>query len=457
MSLTAPERRKIAVLSGDRRLDLALPLDDTLGDALREVGLTMEPGRHVLLERNGSEAQLSARGEDLLDGTLFAVVDLRATPTEGPEVRRAAHERAERGMLWWLLGTVAVISVAVSLSDGVLLGGALERLAASGILGLGSVVAALMWALRRPKDAVAESLAMLAPLALAFAAGAVAIPASLESSTHLSVVAGLLAASVLGAVLTLTVGGMRLRSAAGTATIILLIVSAIWGLTLLATWGVPAAAAISVGIVPLGLRALPSTLINVHEGYHIDYKHFMSSRWTVRGAIPDSPGSVTMAEVRDVVNDSTARLATGTVFFSLLGALMLPVALTGSTDTNGFVIGGTIGLLCTVAIALLLIPRHTATPILRWVPRAACAVVVVTATMLASAVLGPLWAVLSAGGLLALGVLAAAVLVPIGRGARSLAWSRLADVFEALAVALSLPAALLAADALNLLRGMMSA
>ena len=47
--------------------------------------------------------------------------------------------------------------------------------------------------------------------------------------------------------------------------------------------------------------------------------------------------------------------------------------------------------------------------------------------------------------------------MPIGRGASSLAWSRIADVFEALAIALSLPSALLAADILTLLREMMAA
>ena len=53
-------------------------------------------------------------------------------------------------------------------------------------------------------------------------------------------------------------------------------------------------------------------------------------------------------------------------------------------------------------------------------------------------------------------LVAAAVLVPIGRGASSLGWSRLADLVEWTAIALSLLAALLAFNILDLMRGMMA-
>ncbi|WP_181373505.1 hypothetical protein, partial [Microbacterium sp. HMWF026] len=60
-------------------------------------------------------------------------------------------------------------------------------------------------------------------------------------------------------------------------------------------------------------------------------------------------------------------------------------------------------------------------------------------------------------GLLLLGGLGAALLVvPVGRGLRSLGWSRTGDVFEALATALSLPAGLLAAGAIEIARAMMA-
>ena len=92
MSLTLPERRRIAIVSGDQRIDLAVPLDETLGDVLRTIGMALEPGRHVVLERTGAEAGLGTRGVDLVDGAMYSVIDLRtqlATAPRSGEIGRA--------------------------------------------------------------------------------------------------------------------------------------------------------------------------------------------------------------------------------------------------------------------------------------------------------------------------------------------------------------------------------
>jgi len=458
--LSAPERRKIVVLSGDRRIDAALPLDDTLGEAIRGLGYALEPGRHAVLDRTGAEADLDTPGADLQDGSLFSIVDLQIVGSRQPAAKRAVAESdGDTGAVWWLLGTAALVIAAVALIDAGTTGTLADsgvRLAAGFVLGGGAVASAVFWALRRPRDAVSEALAMLAPLALAFAAGVVAIDPGFDSSVHLAVLTGLLAAGVLATMLAAMVDALRLRAAAGTASIVLLGLSAIWGITLLGGMDSAAAAALSAGAVPLAMRFLPSTLVNVADGYHIDYKHFMSSRWTVRGVIPESPGRVEMNEVRDVVDASSARLVTGVVLLSLIVALFLPLAFTRPIVDSPFVIGGTIGLVCTLAIALVLAARHYATPVLRWVPRAAAGIVVLVATVGVSVMYGDLTVLVIAGALLLGGIGAAVALVPISRGARSLAWSRLADVFEWLAVVLSFPAALLAADVLSIVRGMMS-
>jgi len=458
--VTAPERRKIVVLSGDSRIDAAVPLDDTLGEALRGLGYVLEPGRHAVLDRTGAETDLDAPGSQLQDGSLYSIVDLLLVGAQSPTAARAeAASRDDKGALWWLLGTVSIVIAVVALLDAGTTGtlaGVGERLVAGVILGAGALASAVFWAMRRPRNVTSEAVAMLAPLALAFAAGVVAIDPMLASSVHLAVLAGLLAAGVLATLLSATVDALRLRSAAGAAAIILLGLSAIWGVSLLIGMDAASAAALSAGAVPLAMRFLPSTLVNVAEGYHIDYKHFMSSRWTVRGVIPESPGRVEMSGVRDIVDASSARLVTGVVLLSITVALFLPLAFTRPIAPGPFVLGGTIGLVSTLAIALTLAARHYATPVLRWVPRAAVAVVVLVAAIAVSVMFGELVILVIAGTLLVTGVGAAVALVPIARGARSLAWSRLADVFEWLAVALSFPAALLAADTLSVVRGMMS-
>lgn len=452
------ELRKIALMSADRRIDVAMPLDGTLGAALSHLGYTVRQGHQVVLDRTGNEAELGAVGADLQDGALFAIVDLHQAGTVRAAAPRAGVVDEARGALWWLLGTVAVLLAGGSLlaPAGTTLAGGLGGIAAGLLVALGAAASALAWALRQRRDATAEALAMLAPLALAFAAGVLVIPKQLVGGDHLAVVTGLLLAGIVAALLTATVGGGRLRSAAGTTTILILLLAAIWGLTLVAGWGVPAAAALSAGTVAPGLRFLPTTLVNVQEGHHIDYRHFMSNRWTVRGAIPETPDSVSMTMVREVVQESSARLLTGTVLLSAVAAIMVPFALSAPVDGNPFVFGGTIAFVAALVLVLVLLPRHSASPVLRWVPRAAAAAVLLEAALAVSGAFGVAVLLLVASGLLLIGMVSAAVIVPLGRGSYSLVWSRLADIVESMAVALALPAALLASDILGFLRGVMA-
>ena len=198
-----------------------------------------------------------------------------------------------------------------------------------------------------------------------------------------------MAAAVLSAVLTATAASAELRAAAGTVAIMLAVLAAVWGLTLLLHWEEPAAAAISLGAVPLALRALPSTLVNLPEGYFIDYKHFIGNRWTVRGAIPESPGAIRVETVRAVVDGSSARLVAGAAVLSIVAAVFAPIALLRPWGSDPFVVTGGIVLMVCVEVSLLLTPRHTTGLLLRWMPRAAAAVVLVVAAQLALTTLEP--------------------------------------------------------------------
>ncbi len=449
------ERRKIALMSADRRLDVALPLVGTLGDALSDLGYSIQHGHQVVLDRAGNEARLGATGADLQDGALFAIVDLHQRGAVDAARARSAEVETARTVLWWLLGVVAVLLAAVALltSPGAL--GPAEP--ALGLLvALGAAASAVAWGLRRRTDATAEGLAMLAPLGLAFAAGVLVIPRQLVAGDQLAVITGVLLAGILAALLTATVSGGRPRSSAGTATIILLALAGVWGVALLLGWGIPAAAAVSAGAVAPALRFLPTTLVNVPEGHHIDYRHFMSNRWTVRGAIPETPDRVSMPAVREIVHESSARLLTGTVLLSLIAAASVPFALPALAAGNPFVFGGAVAFLAALLVMLVLTPRHTPSPVLRWVPRAAAALILVEITVGVSGAFGVTVLLIAASGLLLAGIVAAAVIVPVGRGASSLVWSRLADILESTAVAVAFPAALLASDALSFLRGVMA-
>jgi hypothetical protein len=182
----------------------------------------------------------------------------------------------------------------------------------------------------------------------------------------------------------------------------------------------------------------------------------MTSRWTVRGAIPDSVGILRTERITAVVDDSSARLVAGTAVLSVVAAVMAPVAFLRPWSADPIVVSGGIALLVCVILALLLTPRHTTSRVLRWLPRAAAGAVFVVAAIQIALALGAGFQVLGATALFAIALVAVAVVVPISRGSSSLIWSRFGDAFEWLAVALSLPAALLFADSLSLLRGMMA-
>ena len=453
MTVEIVERRRIVLQSEDRRFDLSLPFDETLDDALVLSGLSTAD-RFVTIGPGGFEIPGETECEDLIDGGLYALIDRTAL---APQARRAGAtagpSRADHGARWWMLAVSGLLLVAIFAQGA---GDPLLRLLIGLLLVLGAISGAVAWARRDSAAGVRGILGVLAPILLSFAAGALLIPAGLEASAHLSAATGFLAAGITTAVIAVSARARPMRAAAGTATVLLVALASIWGLALLLRWGQAEAAAISLGLVPLGLRALPSSLVNLPEGYFIDYKHFMTSRWTVRGAIPESVGLLRPERITAVVDDSSARLIAGTAVLSLVAVLMTPLAFLREWPDDPIVVSGGIALLICVGLALLLTPRHTTSRILRWLPRAAAAAVFVVAGIQASVALGAGFQVLGAAVLFAVGLTAVAVIIPISRGASSLIWSRFGDAFEWLAVALALPAALLYANALSLVRGMMA-
>ncbi len=453
MSVETVERRRIVLQSEDRRFDLSLPFDETLDDALVLSGLSTAD-RFATIGPGGFEIPGDTECEDLIDGGLYALIDRTAL---APQARATGAperpSRADHGARWWMLGVSGLLLVAVFAQGA---GDPLLRLLIGLLLVAGAVSGAVAWSRRDSAAGVRGILGVLAPVLLSFSAGALLIPAQLDASAHLSAASGFLAAGITTSVIAVSARARPMRAAAGTATVLLVGLAAVWGISLLLRWGPAEAAAISLGLVPLGLRALPSSLVNLPEGYFIDYKHFMTSRWTVRGAIPESVGLLRPERIIAVVDDSSARLIAGTAVLSVVAALMAPLAFLRPWPDDPFVISGGIALLVCVALALLLTPRHTTSRVLRWLPRAAAAVVSVVAGLQAAAALGSGFQVLGAAVLFAVGLAAVAVIIPVSRGASSLIWSRFGDAFEWLAVALALPAALLYANVLSLVRGMMA-
>ncbi|QAY72135.1 hypothetical protein ET445_01085 [Agromyces protaetiae] len=363
MTTVAPERRRITLLGDRGAVDLAIPVDELLADAVRRSGISVDPARDLIIDRGGYAVDLDVEGDVLEDGGVYAVVHAPSGPLAARRARAAAaaSRRVAYGAGWWAL---AAIPLPVYALVGAIQPTWFVRGLIAAILGVSAVVVAVVWSIGSGRHGAAPAVAMVGPLAAAGAAGALAIPFSIDAAGHLQAVAGLLATSALALFLAVADRVPAQRAGWGTVATVLLGLVVIWGATLLLRMPVVAAAAISVGAVPLALRALPSTLVNVPDGYFIDYRHFMSNRWTVRGAVPSSPASIKSVDAERVVTASNARLLAGTVLLSLVVVVALPIAAGAITDPDPVVSWGGVALVACTAVALLLTP---ATP-----PAACC-------------------------------------------------------------------------------------
>ncbi|KHK97202.1 hypothetical protein LK09_13180 [Microbacterium mangrovi] len=390
------ERRRVAIVDGAARYELSLPAAVTVGDAAASVGIRLGDARHVLVDARGREVEASALVDTVPDGSVLALVDLAETPIARPVPRTMSAARPV-SFAGWMLAAVGVLAV------------------------VGAVSTVQTW------PAATAELAFF----IAFAVAAVVTGAlGLASRTR--------------------------RAELGAASVILIGAAVVWGGALLLGMPPSAAAAITLGAVPVVLRALPALLLDVPDGMFIDYARFQTTRWGVRQAEPPEVGTISATRAHEIADASAGRLLAGTVLLSALAAIAAPIALPGVASNDPFVTAGRIALACGSILALALGARRASTGWLRWSPRAAAAVVLAVSVFAVVASLGGVLLLAGAAVLLVAGVCVAVAVVPVGRGTTSLAWSRFADVVEWLAVVLVLPAGLLAADVLGMLRGMMA-
>lgn len=454
MSAVAPATRRLAVLAGERAVDLAAPSTETVGGALAAAGVPMDPVRHALVLRDGALLAPTVPLSSLEDGALVVVIDLAEPVGDVHRVRPepGTHARST----WWLLaivsGVVAALAL-VELATGTRVLGDGAGVAVGGMLMLGAVVAGARW-IRRADDGAATAPA--AVLLLAFTGGVLAVPA-VPGAAHLAITVGLGAAGLLFTALVIPAHPGAARSMAATVATLLVLLAGVWGATLMWAWGAAAAAALSLGLVAPGWRVLPQLLLTLPDGWSIHYRAFMTQRWTVRGAVPEDPGPIAMPVVRRAVEDAVARLIAGVAVLAAVAVLATPVVLAHLPHASPAARIGGAALIALTVIHLLLAPRHATAPALRWLARGAAAAMLaacVIAVIRAAPEVAP---VIIAGALMLAGAVGAAAIVPTARGVRSVAWSRAGDVLESVAVALVPAAALVAADVIAIIRAGMAA
>ena len=464
MPPSAPLTR-LALQLGTRRLDVALLPDVAVGDALWASGVdAYEPGV-LVLDSTGRAVDLEAAiGEQVPDGGVLHVIGPAPGPRgrqrRGPSIEVLSRRPPVQAALF-VIGGVGALALAATallgLGRGVV---AIDGVAAQ-VIAILAVTAALCTATVRSVSGAVDDAATFAAPALGFAAGVLLVEPDHAAARQLAIVVGLVVACIVAAARHvvaryLAVDAAR-RGVDDLAVVVLAtlgIAAGLFAVILLAGLPAVAGAALLIGFAPLGLTMLPSLSVDVPDEQLIDLAHVSRTAATVRGAPPRALGQVNRRVVVGTVTSAERRKSAGTVVLSCLPPLLGPLALTAPSPGGVPRWGLTIMLGC-VVIALALLPRVARDPSARWVPRIAAGVVVIEMMLLGDLVAGPRIGVVAVI-VLVVALIVVAVSVPLGRGWRTVAISRLADGIERLALVLALPAAFVAADAITILRQLAS-
>lgn len=458
--MNAPVRSRVGLRVGDRTLDVAIPSGVPLYEVLREVGVDLDDPNVAIVDSAGRRVELySTTGDELVDGAVLSVVtSVRAAPagrarktrTDPATVRPASSP-------WWLgLAGVAAVVLAVTVGLDVVSGGTTSRPQERAGLAAVVALASLALALVRARPGASSAWPTVVAVLGGAAAGAVTIDPGLPGAGRLMVVAGLVGALVPTAVRWAV--GRRNRDESADLAAVLLVVLAVAAATAAVAllMGLPATfpAAVLLGAVPLGLRALPTMCIDVPDDQLIDVTLVARTVSTVRAPASEPLGAVNERMVTWTVRSAERRRDAGTIVLSLAAPVLAAVVLLGA-GAGALTRWGSIGACVLVALVLGLAPRSQRGVLVHWAPRVGAVALLIELAALGGLAGGGTVALMTAL-LVAVGLGVAALSLPIGRGWRSVGLSRLADAAEGLATVLALPVALLGAGAVEAFRLMTS-
>lgn len=440
MSHPSPQLRRIALDAAGRRHDLAVPKGEALAGVLAAVGVHLGADERVL-GPDGAAVDTGTLMTELREGGLYAVTGGPADGKRAGDVEVAVPVSP----LPWALGGLGLVTALLALGAGG------WRWIAVAALAL-AAAAALLAGSRTTSGRAAA----VVSFALAGLAACLGILPSVAATPGLAIAVSAAAVTVTAAVLMVVARDDGARAAATPIVVVSALFAALALLSPALQWTPPQLLIAASAAAVVGIRAAPSLLVGVDPGYHLDYGRFMVLRWTVRGRVPEFIERVDEDRVRGIVAASEARLESSILLLSVIAAAGLPAAALPLGSGDPLTAIAAAGYLVFAVLGLLLTSRRTVSPVLRRPPRVA----VLAGLLGLAAMLAPrapsLPSTVAASVLLLAAGIAASMIVPLARGERSLGWSRTGDIVDSIAVAFVLPAGLLAAGTLNLLRGVLS-
>ena len=443
------QQRRIALHAAGRVHDLALPAEDALGQALIAMGLLPRDQERVV-DPGGRPIDLDTRASELREGGLYCIVTpaggFAADPRRAPDAEKAA-------LLPWVLLALALLTLAVAVIGGQESSGPRGTTWAAVLIGC-ALLALVGWG-RGEEHArhVWVPLVVAGGASVAILGGMGATAAPLAAAAGFAIVAtGGAFLGLIAAPLTTRAVGAPIAVISG-AIAVLLFAGSILG------WSLDHCVVVAGAASCVGLRALPYLLVKVDDGHHIDYGRFMIVRWTVRGRVPMYRPTVEAEAIRRRVQATEARLQTSMIYLSALAGIgMWAAALQLSSESRLERITAAVVIVLS-ALGMVLVSRKTTASILKRPLRVGAGAGLAGAAAIGTsqwAAMTGTTALLIAGAMLFAGVVTATIAPAIARGARSIGWSRLGDMLEAVAIAFVLPAAIVSVGTIDFLRGVFS-
>ncbi|HIZ34390.1 MAG TPA: hypothetical protein H9815_01325 [Candidatus Ruania gallistercoris] len=439
----------LVLASTSGRESLTVPADSTVRELLGATGI--DAGRVGVATLAGEPLDLdSSIGADTPSGTLLWVHDRDFDPVQREAERRRRRRRVRTApedrpvLVAVAVGALAVAGM-VATATGVAadnLAGALVLLATTAVL------------LVHPQARRSVPTLILAPV-LGAAAGFLAI-----GMTTTGVRTPLVVALLAGGMVACIQHGFaaRLRLPTRTLTPVVAVFFATAALLVAGAFLLEMApltpAALILAAVPLVLRALASWSLNVPEEDLLDIPYLIREAESVRAITPRAPRTVDWEEVMSTVRIARRRSDVGALL-TCAAALATTPAVLGMSVPRTLAGWCAFGAVCAVTVFLGLYPRAVWRPMVKIATRVTAGLMLVFLAWYTLQVL-QLGAVLLATGLLLLGVLCVALVVPLAKGWRSVAWSRAGDVLGGLCVVLVPTACLLASGLIDELGRMMS-
>ena len=251
--------RHLVIRDGERSVDVIVPGAMRVSDTLARLGVRLSPSSRVVRERLGEAIDPASPIAALTDGETVSIVDGHVTES----ARRTRTRRAQRApapsltAAWWILALVSLLAAAlVLLRPELRPTGALSWVVV--VLGLAAAASGVLLVVRPSRtSAMAVGASAIAP-ALVVAASVVVLTRPAEFSATVSVATAAISFGVMCAGMAVLARDAVVRTQLSTLGTIATVIAVVFSAAALMGMPVAAAAAITLGAVPVALRAMPA-------------------------------------------------------------------------------------------------------------------------------------------------------------------------------------------------------